>query len=137
MQEHPESGPGRTTQPRSDAAGTMMGLLFGAWEARLVHTAVELGIADHLASMPRDSAFLAAAAQAHEPSLTRLLRALTAIDVLNESEDRILEVSRTGRMVMRRGEHTSRVLDAMRVAGVETKGEAEEEIVEIAAEEQV
>ena len=59
------------------------------------------------------------------------------IQVLNESEDRILEISRTGRMVMRRGEHTSRVLDAMRVAGVETKGEAEEEIVEIAAEEQV
>jgi hypothetical protein len=40
-------------------------------------------------------------------------------------------------MVMRRGEHTSRVLDAMRVAGVETKDEAEEEVVEIAAEEQV
>lgn len=37
------------------------------------------------------------------------------IQVLNESEDRILEVSRTGRMVMRRGQHTSRVLDAMRV----------------------
>jgi acetolactate synthase-1/3 small subunit len=41
------------------------------------------------------------------------------IQVLNESEDKILEVSRTGRMVMRRGQHTSRVLDAMRVAGVE------------------
>ncbi len=37
------------------------------------------------------------------------------IQVLNESEDRILEISRTGRMVMRRGQHTSRVLDAMRV----------------------
>ena len=61
----------------------------------------------------------------------------TGLTSLNESEDRILEISRTGRMVMRRGEHTSRVLDAMRVAGVETKGEAEEEIVEIAAEEQV
>jgi acetolactate synthase-1/3 small subunit len=58
--------------------------------------------------------------------------------VLNESEDRILEVSRTGRMVMRRGQHTSRVLDAMRVAGEETNGEAEDELpVEIAAEEQV
>jgi acetolactate synthase-1/3 small subunit len=37
------------------------------------------------------------------------------LQVLNESEDRILEVSRTGRMVMRRGQHTSRVLDAMRI----------------------
>jgi len=43
------------------------------------------------------------------------------IQVLNESEDRILEIARTGRMVMRRGQHTSRVLDAMRVAGPDTE----------------
>ncbi len=35
------------------------------------------------------------------------------IQVLNENEDRMLEISRTGRMVMRRGQHTSRVLEAM------------------------
>lgn len=35
------------------------------------------------------------------------------IQVLRESADRILEVSRTGRMVMRRGQHTSSVLKAM------------------------
>jgi acetolactate synthase-1/3 small subunit len=38
------------------------------------------------------------------------------IQVLSEGDNRILEVSRTGRMVMRRGHHTSRVLDAMRVS---------------------
>lgn len=38
------------------------------------------------------------------------------IQVLNESDTQILEVARTGRMVMRRGHHTSRVLEAMRVA---------------------
>ncbi|HEY0796509.1 MAG TPA: acetolactate synthase small subunit, partial [Acidisarcina sp.] len=43
------------------------------------------------------------------------------IQVLVESEDRILEVSRTGRMVMRRGQHTSRVLDAMRVSNPESE----------------
>ena len=37
------------------------------------------------------------------------------IQVLSEGENQILEVSRTGRMVMRRGQHTSRVLDAMRI----------------------
>jgi acetolactate synthase I/III small subunit len=47
------------------------------------------------------------------------------IQVLNESEDRILEISRTGRMVMRRGEHTSRVLDAMRVADPETETDSD------------
>jgi acetolactate synthase-1/3 small subunit len=41
------------------------------------------------------------------------------IQVLNEGDNRILEISRTGRMVMRRGQHTSRVLDAMRVSSPE------------------
>jgi acetolactate synthase I/III small subunit len=41
------------------------------------------------------------------------------IQVLTEGDNQILEVSRTGRMVMRRGQHTSRVLDAMRVASPE------------------
>ena len=46
------------------------------------------------------------------------------IQVLNESEDRILEISRTGRMVMRRGQHTSRVLDAMRLPAAEGEADA-------------
>ena len=41
------------------------------------------------------------------------------LQVLSEGDNRILEVSRTGRMVMRRGQHTSRVLDAMRVSNSE------------------
>ncbi len=42
------------------------------------------------------------------------------IQVLGESDEhQILEVSRTGRMVMRRGQHTSRVLDAMRISSPE------------------
>src|SRR6202008_3746077 len=35
------------------------------------------------------------------------------IQVLNESEDRILEICRSDKMTMRRGHHTSRVLRAM------------------------
>ena len=66
----------------------MMGLLNGAWAARLVHAAAELGIADHLADAPRDVVFLASATGTHAPSLARLLRALTAIGVLNESDER-------------------------------------------------
>jgi acetolactate synthase-1/3 small subunit len=41
------------------------------------------------------------------------------IQVLSEGNNQILEISRTGRMVMRRGQHTSRVLDAMRVSSPE------------------
>ncbi len=40
------------------------------------------------------------------------------IPVLEESGDEVLEVARTGRMVMRRGKHGSRVLGAMRMPGV-------------------
>jgi len=50
------------------------------------------------------------------------------IQVLNENGDRILEISRTGRMVMRRGQHTSRVLEAMRVPGLETPDELKAEV---------
>jgi len=39
------------------------------------------------------------------------------IQVLTESGDEVLEVARTGRMVMRRGQHSSRVLSAMRLPG--------------------
>lgn len=47
------------------------------------------------------------------------------IQVLTESGDPILEVSRTGRMVMRRGQHTSRVIEAMRVPGYEARSHYE------------
>jgi acetolactate synthase I/III small subunit len=50
------------------------------------------------------------------------------IQVLSESNSQILEISRTGRMVMRRGQHTSRVLDAMRVSSPE-----EEPIIPVTA----
>ena len=45
------------------------------------------------------------------------------IQVLTDSEDRILEISRTGRMVMRRGQHTSRVLEAMGAQSLDGAGE--------------
>jgi acetolactate synthase I/III small subunit len=57
------------------------------------------------------------------------------IQVLNESEDQILEISRTGRMVMRRGQHTSRVLDAMRVPAAESEAESIPDIEPETAEE--
>jgi acetolactate synthase I/III small subunit len=50
------------------------------------------------------------------------------IQVLAESGDEILEVARTGRMVMRRGQHSSRVLSTMRVPGV--AGSVDTEVLE-------
>ena len=92
----------KQVEPRSKAgidpgaASTIMSLLTGAWAARLVHTAAELGIADHLADGPRGVDFLAAQMGAHTPSLARLLRALTAIGVLHESKERSYSLTPLG-----------------------------------------
>jgi hypothetical protein len=74
----------------------MMSVVTGAWAARLVYTAAELAIADHLADGPHGVNLLAARTGSHAPSLTRLLRALTAIGVLYESEDRSYRLTPLG-----------------------------------------
>ena len=73
---------------QADAAGAMMRLLEGAAVARLIYTAAELGLADHLGDTERDAASLADATGTHAPSLARLLRALTAVGVVRETADR-------------------------------------------------
>ncbi len=55
------------------------------------------------------------------------------IQVLNEGEERILEICRSGKMTMRRGHHTSGVLRAMG-AGAEEKGANRNALAERAEE---
>ncbi len=55
------------------------------------------------------------------------------LQVLNESDDSILEICRSGKMTMRRGHHTSSVLKAMG-AGEEEPAEAAEESATIEPE---
>src|SRR3954466_13794837 len=83
-----------------DAPGAMMRLVTAGWAARMIHTAAELGIADHLGE-PRDAASLAAATSSHTPSLARLLRALAAIGALHESENRTYTLPPLGRTLRR------------------------------------
>jgi acetolactate synthase I/III small subunit len=45
------------------------------------------------------------------------------VQVLEDSEFQILEISRSGKMTMRRGHHTSRVLKAMRPDDAEPESE--------------
>ncbi len=71
---------------RTEAAATIMRLMNGAWIARIVHTAAEVGVADHLDDQPRDVQSVAAATRTHAPSLARLLRALAAIGVVYETD---------------------------------------------------
>jgi len=49
------------------------------------------------------------------------------IQVLNESNNQILEICRSGKMTMRRGHHTSRVLKAMGAVEADAEGTANQE----------
>ena len=61
--------PHLTDNVRPEAASAMMAVLNGAWAARLVHAAAELGLADYLVDGARDVAFLADSTKSHAPSL--------------------------------------------------------------------
>lgn len=71
-----------------EAARAMQRLLAGGWVAQIIHTAAELGLADHFGEEAKDVASLAGATATHPPSLSRLLRALTTIGVVRETQDR-------------------------------------------------
>jgi len=49
------------------------------------------------------------------------------IQVLNEGENRVLEICRSGKMTMRRGQHTSRVLDALYLPKNDPEAETKDE----------
>ncbi|WP_380284997.1 methyltransferase [Kitasatospora purpeofusca] len=65
----------------------MVALLQGAWRARAVHVAAELGLPDLLVSGPRGVAELAELTGTHAPTLGRLLRALTTFGVFHRLPD--------------------------------------------------
>jgi DNA-binding HxlR family transcriptional regulator len=73
---------------RAQAAMAMHHLLAGGWVAQIIHTAAELGLADHFGEEAKDVASLASAPATHPLSLSRLLRALAAIGVVHEMDDR-------------------------------------------------
>ena len=88
--------PDRTDDATPEAAAAITRLVTGSWIARMVHAAAELGIPDHLADEARDAASLARLTVTHAPSLARLLRALAAIGVLHEDDDRRYSLTQFG-----------------------------------------
>ena len=63
-------------------------MLNGLWLHWMLYVVTERGIADLLADGPRTSVELAHAAEVHEPSLYRLLRALSSFGVFSEESPR-------------------------------------------------
>jgi orsellinic acid C2-O-methyltransferase len=83
----------------TETATLMMRLLAGAWTARVIHAAAELGLADHFSENASDAASLAAVTDTHPPSLARLLRALAAIGIVHEDEKRRYTLTPLGIML--------------------------------------
>ena len=78
---------------------TMHGLIAGSQVSQAIHVVASLGLADLLADGPRDSDELAARTDTHAPSLYRLLRALAAIGVLHEDDDRRFSLTPRGELL--------------------------------------
>jgi ubiquinone/menaquinone biosynthesis C-methylase UbiE len=65
----------------------MLQLISGFWVSRCIYVAAKLGVPDLLNDRARSADELAAATDAHAPSLFRVLRALAAVDVLTQTAD--------------------------------------------------
>lgn len=70
-----------------------------SWMAQAAYVAAELRLADLLAEGPRTSEDLAIATGTHAPSLHRLLRALTTIEICREREDGSFEITPMGSLL--------------------------------------
>ncbi len=83
-------------------------MLHASWASQAIGVAAELGLPDLLRDGPRTSDDLAAAARAHAPSLHRLLRALTTIDICRECADGAFELTDTGALLSTDHPHSLR-----------------------------
>ncbi|GAB2522166.1 methyltransferase [Nocardiopsis aegyptia] len=91
-----------------NAGRELIRLMTGPWVARSVAAAVRLGVVDRLAEGAADAGELAGALDLHTDRLDRLLRLLSAVDVVQSRSGRY-ELTGTGAGLHR--EHPSRLRD--------------------------
>jgi hypothetical protein len=82
--------------PAPNPSVELMRLINGYQVSQAIHVVATLGIADVLKDGPRTSDDLAAVADAHPRSLYRVLRALAAVGVFHESDDRFFSLTPLG-----------------------------------------
>jgi hypothetical protein len=75
---------------------TILRLMAGSHVAHVVRAAAEPGLADHSNDQPADGQLLARANGTHAASLSQLLRALAAIELVQEMPDRPYKVTALG-----------------------------------------
>ena len=90
-----ESSSATATQ-NVDARARLLSLINANWTTQAVSVATQLRLPELLRDGPRTADALAQATHCHGPSLTRLLRALTSIDVLTEAANGRFELTAVG-----------------------------------------
>jgi hypothetical protein len=72
---------------QAEAQAALQQMTNGYWVTQIIYVAARLGIADLLSDRPRAIDVLAKSTGTHEPSLHRLMRALTGLGVFKQAEN--------------------------------------------------
>jgi len=88
----------RRTEEGSDEAA-LLELITASWTSQAIRAAAELGIAELLAAGPLTSAELAVSAHAHPGFLHQLLRALTTVGIVAETDHGAFELTSMGALL--------------------------------------
>jgi hypothetical protein len=83
-------------------------ILTGSWKTQALYVAAELRLADLLAAGPQTSTALASAAGTHQPSLHRLLRALSTLGLCLEQDDGRFALTPLGQLLQEDSPHSLR-----------------------------
>ena len=112
--DQPVSAPGTATVPPPDAGAQFMELLAGSLVPQLLDVALKHQLARRLLDGPRSSMELADMTRLHEPSLYRVLRALTVFGLFTEQPERRFVLGPLGPTAARLGDSLAWVEDAIK-----------------------
>lgn len=95
---------GADAAPHSDTPDAadrrrLLGLINAIWTTQATAAAVELGLIDALTAGPRSVQDLTCVCHAHEPSVHRLLRALTSLDLCRHLDNERFVLTLTGALL--------------------------------------
>lgn len=90
-----------STHDHAMARGTLMRYAFGAMVSRVVATAAQLDLPDHIADAEVTATDLAERCEADQPALTRLLRCLAGLDIVRETGRNTFALTAAGQLLRR------------------------------------
>ncbi|MEU4834415.1 methyltransferase [Streptosporangium sp. NPDC023615] len=87
------------SEPQQMNQRPLFGVLTGTWLSQAGYVVCELGVPDHLSDEPRDIEEVAAVVGAHPDALYRVMRALAAVGVFDETSPRHFTLNDESRML--------------------------------------